>query len=219
MSTVTEIETTMEILPRRSAHQLVVKSTRNIPEGIYYIVFADLVGSTKFGARMGNAALKRRIHTFVEASKEALEHAKMSSNSGRFVKSVGDGVLIAFNHFPDIVQWGMEFQGTLTLAANPQERFQTRVCVHAGEIHFEEGDTTALAVNQVFKIEKKARAGELVLSDIAHQLALPSVNPKQCEFKEQGTVRLDGYPRPVKLHRLVVKAGIPFLIEKTAPQR
>jgi class 3 adenylate cyclase len=194
----------------------IMEQNLNIADGIYYIVLADLVGSTKFGAKMGNDALAARVHTFVEASKEALEHARMSSNSGHFLKSVGDGVLIAFNHFPDVVQWQMEFDGALGLAAIRHEPIQARICVHAGEVRFADGDTSTLAINQVFKMEKKVGAGDLVLSDIAHKLALPSLYPMQCEFKEYGTVRLDGYARPVKLHCLVVKADIAFLIEKTA---
>lgn len=196
-----------------------MKTQSGIQDGIYYIVLADLVGSTKFGARMGNDALSARVQAFVAASKEALEHAKMGSNSGRFLKSVGDGVLIAFNHFPDVVQWQMEFDGTLSLAPNQHEPFQARVCVHAGEVRIEDGELSTLAINQVFKMEKKVGAGEVVLSDTAHKLALPSLYPRQCEFEEYGTVRLDGYAHPVKLHRLVIKSDIAFLIDKTARSR
>ncbi|MBI3414243.1 MAG: adenylate/guanylate cyclase domain-containing protein [Verrucomicrobia bacterium] len=190
-----------------------------IPDGIYYIVLADLVGSTKFGAEMGNDALTARIQTFVAASKDAMKNARMSSNSGRFIKSAGDGVLFVFSHFPDVVQWAMEFDGTLDLAQIRQEPLRARLCVHAGEVRFEAGETTALAVNQVFKMEKKVDAGELVLTDIAHKLALPSVYPKQCEFEEKGTIRLDGYARPVKLHRLIVKADVAFLRDKALRSR
>jgi class 3 adenylate cyclase len=196
-----------------------VESSQDISDGIYYIVFADLVGSTKFGTKMGDAAFAARTQSFVEASKKALEHAKMRSNSGRFLKSVGDGVLILFNHFPDVVQWYMEFDGTRGLAAIQHEPLRARIWVHAGEVRFEEGDARAVAISQVFKMKKDVAPGYLILSDIAHKLALPSLYPKQCEFKECGTVRLDGYARPVKLRRLVIKADIAFLIDKTARGR
>jgi class 3 adenylate cyclase len=188
----------------------------SIPDGIYYIVFADLVGSTKFGAEMGNAALAARIQIFIEASKTALNNIKIGSNSGRFVKSVGDGVLMVFNHFPDIVQWQLEFHGALILATNRNKPFEWRVCVHAGEVRFEDSDPFSLASNQLFKIEKKVNASEVVLSEIAHNLALPSVYPKWCEFIECGEVRLDGYNRLVNLHRLILKADFAFLVDKTA---
>lgn len=61
-----------------------MEANQTIPDGIYYIVLADWVGSTKFSAKMGNTALAARIHTFVDAATKALEHAKMSSNSASF---------------------------------------------------------------------------------------------------------------------------------------
>ena len=66
----------------------------------------------------------------------------------------------------------------------------------------------------MFKMEKKVKAGELVLTEIAQKLALPSLYPKQCEVVEAGFVRLDGYRSLVQLHKLVVKADLPFLISK-----
>ena len=196
-----------------------MKADQNIPDGIYYIVIADLVGSTKVGAKWANAVLADRSLFFVQEAKRALEHAKMSSNSGRFIKSIGDAVLVVFSHFPDVVQWRMEFNGLLDLAKVGQEPFQARICVHAGELRFDEGDVSGLAVNQVCKMEKKVAAGDMVLSEIAHTLAAPSVYPKQCEFEEYKTVRLVGYARPVKLYRLGIKASLAFLIEKTAHGR
>lgn len=195
-----------------------MESSNNIPDGIYYLVLADLVDSTKFAARMGNAAYTARVDTFVEACRKALENAQRSSNSGRFVKTVGDAVLVVFNHFPDVIQWDMEFDGTLGLAEIHNEPFLRRTCVHVGEIRFKAGDPSSLAVNQIFKMEKQVRAGALVLTSVAHDLALASVYPKQCEFEDCGTVSLEGYTRPVKLHRLIIKADIAFLINKSAAQ-
>jgi class 3 adenylate cyclase len=192
-----------------------MKANRKLPNGIYYIVLGDLVGSTKFAAKWGDAAFTARIQTFVNAAKQAITNAKLSSNSGRFVKFVGDAVLIVFTHFPDIVQWQMEFDGTLQLIAAQQERFQVRFCVHAGELRFQGKEPLNLATSQLFKMEKEANAGEVVVSDVAYQLALPSLYPKQCIFEPNGAVRVDGYNRPLKLHRLVVKADIAFLIAKT----
>ncbi len=187
----------------------------NIPDGIYYIVLADLIGSTGFGVSAGDDALRDRIDYFAEAANKAIENAKKSSNSGRFIKQVGDGILVLFKHFPDIVQWQMEFDGLLGLAGQRHEPFEVRICVHAGEVRFRKGDPMALAVNQLFKMEKAAGSGQLLLTEVAHRLALPSLHPKQCVFEEGGTVRLAGYNRPVQLYRLVVKADIAFLINKT----
>jgi class 3 adenylate cyclase len=192
---------------------------QRITDGIYYIVLADLVGSTRFGARWGNDGLAARVLAFVAASKKALANANRSSNTGQFVKSIGDGVLLAFSHFPDVVQWDLEFDGELSLIGDSLEPLEARVCVHAGEIRFESGDPINLATNQLCKIEKSVGAGELVLTDIAYRLAVASVYPRQCQFDHHGTVRMEGYSERVKLHRLIVTADIAFLIDKTRQKK
>lgn len=196
-----------------------MENNQEITDGIYYIVVADMVGSTNFAVRMGDAALMNRIQTFVQASKKGIEHAKMSSNSGRFLKPVGDAVLLVFNHFTDIVQWQMEFEGALVLATSQYEPIQTRICVHAGEVRVVDGDVSNLAIHQAFKMEKSVRAGDLVLSELAYKLAVPSLYPKQCVFEEYGTVDIKGYDFPVKLYKLAIKEAFAFLIDKTGSSR
>ena len=197
------------------------KENPDIPDGIYYIVLADLIGSTQFAARMGNDAQIVRIRNFISATQQALNNAKMSNNSGRYIKSVGDAALIVFSHFPDVVQWSMEFDGALSLTALAQEPLQARICVHAGEVRFENGEARSLAINQLFKMEKRKKVGPgiMILSDIAYTLAVSSLYPQLCIFKEYGTVRLDEYPRPMKLFSLIVHDALSFLIVKTDPGR
>ncbi len=76
------------------------------------------------------------------------------------------------------------------------------------------GDPCAAAVNQTFKMEKAVKGGDLVLTDIAHKLAFPSVYAKQCVFEDAGSVEIEGYDAPVKLHRLAMPGEMAFLIDK-----
>lgn len=192
-----------------------METQHSIPDGIYYIVLADLVSSTKFAAKFGNDLLKNRIGAFVEAALLALKHAKMTQNSGRFFKPVGDAVLLVFSHFPDVVQWTMEFEGALGLASIYHDLpLKARICVHAGEIRIEKDDAVAFAINQLFKMEKNVRTKNVVITEIAHQLALPSLVPKQCSFRRYSLISLPGHPRPVRLHRLIISAGLALLYDK-----
>lgn len=192
-------------------------SNQDIPNGIYYIVVADIVGSSSFSAKWDNASHGARTQAFIEASKIALNSVKLDSNVGRFIKAIGDGALLVFSHFPDIIHWWAEFVGQLTLAAiRHPPTFQVRVCIHAGELRFVDGDPSDLATNQVFKMEKHAGADEVVLSDIAYMLARPSLYPKQFGFKRHGSAKIAGYTKPMMLYRLVNKSVLAFLIQKTA---
>ena len=187
--------------------------TNTPSDGLYYLVLAEFVGSTRFAARNGNAAFSVRIVSFVEAAKIALKNAKTTANSGEFIKAIGDGVLLAFRHFPDVVQWQMEFHGALLFASSRQERLRARTCVHAGEIRLDEFEPSALAVNHLFKLEKKVRPDACVLTETAHKLAVSSVYAKQIGFRHYAAIFLDGWGRE-SLYLLIVRRDLGFLMEK-----
>lgn len=189
----------------------------NIADGIYYLVLADLAGSTAYSSRMGNEAFQRRIQIFNDAALKALTNAQTPKNSGRFVKSMADGMLYVFSHFPDVVQWWMELDGVLGLASIRDEVFEARMCVHVGEVRFPNGDPLSLAANHVFKMEKSVKVGDLVLTDLAYQLARSSLHPKDAKFEPYGTVNLPGHEKRVKLHKFVFENEMLFLLRKTGP--
>ena len=194
-----------------------------IPDGIYYIVMADLVGSSGYTTKMGNDAGIARSEEFKRAVMQACEHALFAwpGHTGVFVKTVGDAVLLVFKHFPDIVQWYLEFDGVLFYTPTRTEPMKARIWVHVGEVRFEEGDFSGSAVNELCKIEKKAKdaieAGCLVLSHLANQIAKPALFPKHCALKYRMSMKLEGHSS-VKLYQ-VVKADLPFLISKQTRQR
>ena len=189
-----------------------------IPDGIYYIVLADLAGSTSYMKKMGNDAGITRFRKFERAARQALEHSKSASlsNTGVVVKTIGDAVLLVFKHFPDIVQWDLEFDGVLNRIPNKAELMKARIWVHVGELRFEENDINGLAVNDLCKIEKKAKKNAephcLILTHLAKEIAAPALYPEYCALEACGSVRLEG-ASSVKLYR-VANADLPFLLSK-----
>ena len=194
-----------------------------IPDGIYYIVLTDLVGSTSYMSKMGNDAGIARFRKFESAVRQALDHAIYASpnNTGVAVKTVGDAVLLVFKHFPDIVQWNLEFDGVLNRIPNKVELMKARIWVHVGELRFEEGDFNGLAVNDLCKIEKKAKknkgAGSLILTHLAKEIAAPTLYPEHCVLEDCGSVRLESNTS-LKLYQLA-KADLPFLFTKQRRER
>ena len=193
-------------------------SSLEIPDGIYYIVLADLVESTSYMAKMGNDAGIARFREFERSARLALKHALSASpnNSGRFVKTVGDAVLLVFNHFPDIVQWYLNFDGVLNVASIKTELMKARTWVHVGELRFENDDLNGLCISHLIKVEQKAKekaeAGRVMVTDLAKQIAEPALFSEHCAFDSCGSVTLEGHPS-VKLY-MVTKADLPFLITK-----
>jgi len=174
-----------------------LQAQRVIRDGVYYIVLADLVGSTKYAAAHGNQAAADRVERFVTASFHALNQAPLR-NTALFVKEIGDAVLFVFQHFPDVLHWRAAFGDYLALPM--PEPIEIRTCVHIGEVSLEGVNPLSLAVSQCFKMEKAVHAHDLVLTDPAYIVAWPTVDLAHSAFADYGEVELEGFPRPVALH-------------------
>ena len=174
-----------------------LQAQRLIRDGVYYIVLADLVGSTKFAATHGNPAGAARVQRFIKHSFDALNHSELK-NTALFVKEIGDAVLFIFQHFPDVLRWRAAFGEYLELPA--PEPIAIRTCVHVGEVSLEGVNPLSLAVSQCFKMEKAVAAHDLVLTDPAYHIAWPTLDLAYSAFADYGAVELDGFDQPVALH-------------------
>jgi class 3 adenylate cyclase len=172
-----------------------------IRDGIYYIVLVDIVGSTKFAAEFGNIKLNERIKIFVTYSFNALS-ASQIKNNGIFLREIGDAVLFIFQHFPDILKWRDNLQKFLDIFGTIKDPFTLRTCVHVGEVTLEGINPIALAVSQTFKMEKSVQANHIVLTDPAYHVAWPTIMRAYHGFTDYGSVELDSFKEPVKLHKL-----------------
>ena len=173
-----------------------------IKDGVYYIVLADLVGSTKYGAANGNPALKKRIENFVHSSFGAFNDIQVR-NVGLFVKEIGDAVLFVFQHFPDVLLWVDSFRKYLDLLSRSDEPFTIRVCVNIGEVALQGVNPLSLAVSQTFKMEKSVSGNEVVLTETAYHVAWPTLARAYHAFSPCGSVSLDGFAGPVVLYKLI----------------
>jgi class 3 adenylate cyclase len=169
--------------------------------GLYYVVLADLVGSTSFGATHGNPALRDRIEWFVRSSLRAVASTRLT-NTALFLKEIGDAVLWVFQHFPDVLKWSHNFQSELLSCPRPIEPILIRTCVHLGEVYLDGVNPLSLAVSQTFKMEKEVGASELVLTEPAYSVAWPSIARAYHAFEPAGSATLPGFTSPVNLYRL-----------------
>lgn len=189
------------------------------------IVLADLVASTATTKKLGNDVGIYRMREFEDAVKQALSIMKPRP-SARMVKTIGDAVLLTFDHFPHILCWKIEFDGTLQFRALPEgrhelraqgtPRLEARVWIHVGEVEFSQGDVHGLAVSQLCKIERAAKSlvlpGATVATGAVRAVAGPTLYPKQCKLTPlKGTGRRGG---PERLWTIDMKADIPFMISQ-----
>jgi class 3 adenylate cyclase len=166
--------------------------------GLYYIVLVDLCGSTKASAVLGQDTNTQRIEQFVIASVEALGSVDLL-NYTQFVKQVGDAVLFIFSSFDDILAWANkadELYAAYTQeykSAEHAEVFEirTKKVVHLGEVTYSgNGNPIALAVNQIFKIEKSFSAGELGCTDVVRRAIVPNLAGSGLHATERAKILL-----------------------------
>jgi class 3 adenylate cyclase len=169
--------------------------------GLYYIVLADLAGSTKYGEKHGNDALSERIKSFILSSFNALNEVR-PINLGLFVKEIGDAVLFVFQHFPDILLWSSSFRRCLDLLGKRDDEYRFRTCINIGEVSLQGVNPLSLAVSQTFKMEKAVPAGDIVLTEPAFYVAWPTVARAYYGFSPIASIPLDGYNVEIQLYRL-----------------
>ena len=174
-----------------------------LTHGLYYIVLADLVGSTKYASEHSNPETVRRIQTFVGASFDALNETKITS-TGLFVKEIGDAVLWIFQHFPDVLRWRAAYGKILRICEeiSSVDPFEIRTCIHLGEVFLDGVNPLSLAVSQTFKMEKSVGPNEIALTETAYHVAWPTIARAYHAFEECGAIELDGHDDPVSLYRL-----------------
>lgn len=177
-----------------------------IRNGLSYIVLVDLAASTKYLSEHGNVKAAHRVEHFVKSSFSALNQITIR-NVALFIKEIGDAVLFVFQHFPDILRWKVAFDRWLSVWPQDDEVIRVRTCIHVGEVFLDGVNPLSLAVSQTFKMEKAVQAGDIVLTNPAYLMAWPTVARAHHGFEEVGEVELDGFSKPVTLHRLIIRDG------------
>lgn len=174
--------------------------------GLYYVVLIDLVGSTKASYQLSPEENISRIKRFIGYIKDALEISN-PKNHAVFIKDIGDAALFLFADFQDILNWANTVDESLKkyndrcINEGKKEIYQmfSKKCVHLGEVHFEESNPIALAINQIFKIEKEFKGGQLGVTDAVRHVILPRINSGQVIIEKitEATFPGENVPTPL----------------------
>jgi len=119
------------------------------------IVFTDIVGFTKLTAKNEPAALK-----LLEKQRELLKPIVKSYN-GKWLKEIGDGLLLSFKTNIDAVECAIKIQGEVRSVDN----LDLRIGIHQGEVVFQGGDVIGDDVNIASRIEPFSAPGGIAVSD------------------------------------------------------
>jgi class 3 adenylate cyclase/tetratricopeptide (TPR) repeat protein len=164
------------------------------------LVFTDLVGSTELAARMGPVLAE-------ELRKEhfALLRGCCEEAGGREVKSLGDGLMLAFGSVNRALDAAAAVQRAVDdRNRTARHRFEIRIGVAVGEVAAEEGDYFGEAVVQASRLTDLAQGGQVLVTDLVRTLAAPSSTRT---FTDLGPVALKGLADPVAVCELAWTAG------------
>jgi len=184
----------------------------HLNNGLYYLVFIDLAGSTIASAKMNITDYTMWIRKFIQFVKDALNFKRR--NLAVFVKSIGDGALILFRNFDDVLDWknkvdelcchhnnGCKKEGKADI-----HQYHHKTIIHLGEVSFDRAsyDAHAFSVNILFKIEKKFSKGEIGITEAVKQTISPYINSSKFEISKADEFTLgDGDEVVIPLWKLV----------------
>jgi adenylate cyclase len=146
------------------------------------ILFTDLVDFSPWALEAGDddaLELLRRVR--------ACEEAAVTANGGRVVKHLGDGMMAAFNEPESAVTAALEALRQTDAIDVDGYRPKLRAGVHLGRPRKMGGDYLGVDVNVAARVAGAARAGELLVSDVAcERLDEGAFTVKRRRFKAKG---------------------------------
>jgi class 3 adenylate cyclase len=155
------------------------------------VLFTDIVGSTERAAQMGD----RRWRDLLE-SHDATVRRAVERHRGRFVKSLGDGVLATFDGPARAVHCAC----ALLEAVRPLG-IELRAGVHTGEVERMGDDVGGIAVHLGARVGSLAGPGEVLASQTVKDLVVGS----GIDWEDRGAHELKGVPGEWRLY--AVRSG------------
>lgn len=165
------------------------------------ILMVDVSGFSRMMGRdeEGTTALIREFHT---RTKSLLE-----SHEGRVVDTAGDSVFGEFDSVINAVRCAQAIQGAqagVNADRPPNERIETRIGVHLGDVIVQDYRVYGDGVNIAARLQSVAAPGSICISEAVFQ----QVNNKlDLTFEDLGVQELKNIEHPIRLYRVVTPEG------------
>jgi class 3 adenylate cyclase len=162
-----------------------------IPTGTVTLLFTDLVGSTELMDRLGDEAGDRAVRQHFAILREVA-----SEHDGQEVKSLGDGLMLAFTSALSAIACAVRMQRRISTsgAGDGGEVNGLRIGLNAGEAISVEGDYFGRPVVVAKRLCDSAGPGQILVSDIVRSLVGRRGGYR---FIALGALPLKGFAEPV----------------------
>lgn len=173
----------------RSQRRLVDEPPSRLPadlHGTVTLLFTDIEGSSRLFNDLGDFAAQEVIRDH-----HALLAAQAEVCGGHVVKTQGDGAMIAFRGASQALRCAVATQEAIEKwnAGHGSTPLRVRMGLHTGEAIREGDDFAGRAVVVAARIAAEAKGGEILVSDVLHQLA---ASTGEFSFEAQRSVDLRG---------------------------
>jgi class 3 adenylate cyclase len=162
------------------------------PEGIVTLLFSDIENSTSLNEEMGDT----RWLELLRAHNAVIEQA-VGAAGGSVVKTMGDGYMVAFSSARAALSCAIAAQRALR-SSDTLRGIRVRMGLHTGEMIREGDDFFGRHVNLAARVASSAHGGEVVVSDVVHEL----VSGGDFVFTDGGQVAMKGFLQPVRVWHL-----------------
>ncbi len=155
------------------------------------ILFTDAVASTQALSRLGDERFAVVQETHLDLLREAI-----AAHDGREVKSLGDGLMVAFSGAMEALGCAVAMQQAIDRAARRgEESLPLRVGISCGDVSVgDDGDVRGTAVVEAARLCDAAVGGQILANDLVRALAGSRGGHV---FTSLGGVELKGLPDPL----------------------
>jgi class 3 adenylate cyclase len=130
------------------------------------VLFTDLVGSTAWRTRVGEAVADVRTAELEAASRELVAEV-----GGTVVKSVGDGIMATFDSAVAALEVAARLQAVATLVGPDPRGASLRIGISTGDMVEEHGDWLGSAAIEASRLCAAADGGATLIADVTVRLA------------------------------------------------
>jgi class 3 adenylate cyclase/pimeloyl-ACP methyl ester carboxylesterase len=154
------------------------------------ILFSDVVGSTEHAASVGD-----RVWSGLLETHRAEARRLVTRYGGKEMNTAGDGFLIVFESPTPAIECALAM-----CVGSRSAGLDLRVGLHSGEVVFEGGDVTGMAVHIGARVAALADPGQVVVSQTVRDMVIGS----RFEFVPHGRHVLKGVPGEWEIFEVVV---------------
>jgi len=162
------------------------------------ILFTDLVNSTQLIQRTGDEDAQRIFKAHYQLLRDAV-----SAKGGSEVKSLGDGLMVAFASAADAVRCAIMVQQA-SRRGTGGERLAVRVGINAGEAMSEGDDYFGTPVVVARRLCDRAGPGQILCSGVIESLL---AGRQAFSFRDLGALELKGIAAPVEAREATYETG------------